>query len=240
MCLGLIAGASLWKDRPDAVALYDLDESTLYRYRMHAERFDGPWLNLETDDQSDFFRRRIPFCKALITRLLLNLGYHLQTYYSYLGGPRGRASHTQGGRKSIIFEQARHERTGCVIQTSNNSKAQTFGSRNQKNRTKTAKEANHETAGLHLCFPSTSTPSCCTPVGVSTYVSLHDRISIYGSPIDAYTVLYCLWIGLHASSNCPFASFPFLQVYIYIHIHVGRPGPARYMPTKARLTKAHI
>jgi hypothetical protein len=191
--------------------LYDLDESTLYRYRMHAERFDGPWLNLETDDQSDFFRRRIPFCKALITRLLLNLGHHLQTYYSYLGGPRtrgraretarGRASHTQGGRKASS-SSSRHERTGCVIQTSNSSKAQTFGSRNQKNRTKTAKEANHETVRLHLCFPSTSTPSCCTPVGVSTYVSLHDRISIYGSPI------HCLWIGLHASSNCLLPPFP--------------------------------
>jgi hypothetical protein len=59
LCLGLIAGASVLKDMPDAVALYDLDESTLYRYRMHAERFDGPWLNLETDDQNDFFRRRI-------------------------------------------------------------------------------------------------------------------------------------------------------------------------------------
>lgn len=117
---------------------------------------------------------------------------------------RQRASHTQGGRKASS-SSSRHERTGCVIQTSNSSKAQTFGSINQKNRTKTAKEANHETVRLHLCFPSTSTPSCCTPVGVSTYVSLHDRISIYGSPI------HCLWIGLHASSNCPFASFPFLQ-----------------------------
>jgi hypothetical protein len=82
---------------------------------MHAERFDGPWLNLETDDQSDFFRRRIPFCKALITRLLLNLGHHLQTYYAYLGGPRTRArdckrqSVTHTGRKKsiILFEQAR-------------------------------------------------------------------------------------------------------------------------------------
>lgn len=197
---------------PDAVALYDLDESTLYRYRTHAERFDGPWLNLETVDQSDFFCRRI----------LQGFDYTIAPEFrtsppdtlNYLGGPRtrgraretarGRASHTQGGRKASS-SSGRHERTGCVIQTSNSSKAQTFGSVNQKNRTKTAKEANHETVRLHLCFPSTSTPSCCTPVGVSTYVSLHDRISIYGSPI------HCLWIGLHASSNCLLPPFPSLQ-----------------------------
>jgi hypothetical protein len=53
--------------------------------------------------QQQNWDRTVPFYLALqpnttlITPLLLNLGHHLQTYYSYLGGPRGRASHT--GRK---------------------------------------------------------------------------------------------------------------------------------------------